>query len=990
MTLSSRILIALALLTASAAAAGSARAAEPHPTSDDDGDGLTAGEEARGWTVVVNRTGLVEDPVSGWQNVSVVYQVVSDPFRADTDGDGLTDAEERAVKSDPNEPDTDLDGLDDFEEVMRWGTSPVSIDSDGDARGRLSDRTVFPYAALFDGAELRLVRGPDGLWYAGPGATSPLLDDTDGDGVDDYDELLNPLRSPTVAETPTLDLRLTPGTMIDVGINATRTDGSARKVSYETSTSTSDTWSASGTVVIGNETEVWVEAETKETVKASINGSEAKVSVGAEQSVTTGISTTFTASFTFDGGFEQVLSETTNKARAAEKSNEVTIDSGTLRVSLDLTNTSSQTFTVVRLVVIAGTGHAHAGFRPIGSLTSEVGDITLRPGETASVVVSNTNLVADRILGLVGNPGAVVLLPVSTQLVDADGLDFDFRAESIRASTILLQFAPFAEVVAQYYVAANVGRDADGEAFGIRLEDALLGAGLDITREEVALPAAPNGFVTLYTIGGVGSELHEGPAPDLGDPEYTLSGGPGARLVRSGWFAHVLRYDPVHGGLPMPADWRATALYPRDRVTLTRSTDEDRDGVAAHIERMFGTYDDATDSDLDGLSDFFEIAEGWEVDLFGAPPELVYSSPTSADIDQDGLTDLQEWELKTNPWKADSDGDGLSDLVEATYGGAATNGEITIGGPRITCELTRATTPPALVSAGLCDYTLYGGIGGARQYKSQCLCSAAVRLKRTVLVPEGPGEEDDHWESFEPPFPFQGSDWAYGSFLEQCDRAGESCVAVADDGREVTFDCGVLIKGSAVIVYQDDADNWQSFPATRGDGSVVPIIDTLRPEQRLQGCMTYFPVHDYLGCPLKRANGTSCPAHDFDTCLPVWTSSHPFYPLAEPDAEGHPEPLGICGYFNHVPCWVDNRIWGMYTTLYDAQIAVDDERAALVSVRVTNAKEHFRSEWKFETPVGSHAHALPLALSGNPGDVVVSATTSYGVTVTRTCGLAAR
>ena len=34
--------------------------------------------------------------------------------------------------------DTDGDGLDDFAEVRRWKTSPISIDTDNDARGDLN------------------------------------------------------------------------------------------------------------------------------------------------------------------------------------------------------------------------------------------------------------------------------------------------------------------------------------------------------------------------------------------------------------------------------------------------------------------------------------------------------------------------------------------------------------------------------------------------------------------------------------------------------------------------------------------------------------------------------------------------------------------------------------------------------------------------------------------------------------------------------------
>ncbi len=50
----------------------------------------------------------------------------------DSDHDGLTDAEEKALGTDPNNPDTDGDGLTDGEEVNVYHTDPLNPDTDGD------------------------------------------------------------------------------------------------------------------------------------------------------------------------------------------------------------------------------------------------------------------------------------------------------------------------------------------------------------------------------------------------------------------------------------------------------------------------------------------------------------------------------------------------------------------------------------------------------------------------------------------------------------------------------------------------------------------------------------------------------------------------------------------------------------------------------------------------------------------------------------------
>lgn len=54
---------------------------------------------------------------------------------ADTDNDGLPDAQEAELGTDPAKTDTDGDGLFDKEEVVTYGTDPLKTDSDGDGYG---------------------------------------------------------------------------------------------------------------------------------------------------------------------------------------------------------------------------------------------------------------------------------------------------------------------------------------------------------------------------------------------------------------------------------------------------------------------------------------------------------------------------------------------------------------------------------------------------------------------------------------------------------------------------------------------------------------------------------------------------------------------------------------------------------------------------------------------------------------------------------------
>ena len=134
---------------------------------------------------------------------------VTEPKPVDTDGDGLTDDEEKEIGTDPNNPDTDGDGINDGDEVnggdnKDWDgdgkpdpTDPLNPDTDGDGinDGDEVDRGTDPNNPDTDGDGINdgdEVNGGDNKDWDGdgkPDPTDPLNPDTDGDGINDGDEV---------------------------------------------------------------------------------------------------------------------------------------------------------------------------------------------------------------------------------------------------------------------------------------------------------------------------------------------------------------------------------------------------------------------------------------------------------------------------------------------------------------------------------------------------------------------------------------------------------------------------------------------------------------------------------------------------------------------------------------------------------------------------------------------------------------------------------
>ena len=124
------------------------------------------------------------------------------------------------------------------------------------------------------------------------------------------------------------------------------------------------------------------------------------------------------------------------------------------------------------------------------------------------------------------------------------------------------------------------------------------------------------------------------------------------------------RRGDVHGGINLlvPA-WESSAAV-RSVWGLRYEGDYEEDGVIELYELSLGSSPFGTDSDEDGLSDYYEIVVMGHQTMPGlADTDDDGVMDGDEDIDLDGVSNVMERDLGTDPLKHDSDGDCISDLA---------------------------------------------------------------------------------------------------------------------------------------------------------------------------------------------------------------------------------------------------------------------------------------------------------------------------------------
>jgi hypothetical protein len=591
---------------------------------DSDGDGLSDYYERAGWEVTT------ED---GFKRISKEF-TDSDPNNPDTDGDGLDDYYEFQLRSNPRAMDTDGDGLKDAEEGL-YGSNLLDSDSDDDALG---EGQVTPVVELMDSGEVNIFK------------TSPALDDTDGDGKNDLDEITGGGHNPLIAEIPKLRVELVGEPAINLiytettGQQNTHSEEISRLQRQESSYSHTDTTTNRETYGVEGSVgaEMGFEKEGKKTKMSG--GISAEVGGSYESMEETTESTTRTNTNELQQGYNQL-----NQYVSDQEKN---VTGGSLKIAYKVYNTGEIGVNIENLQ-ISILRRRHKQILPVTTLAPVTNISIGAEGQTGTLIVEG-ELDVQTTKEILMDPGSLMteVAYFSMNWIEdfsGDRLFFANVTTSLRERTTTLSFDYGDGRLERYSVRTSLMRDSLGQQVGITIREALeiLGSDPDIELD------------------------YETTKFDVYDDETGAYIGEANRITRINDISSISRKDgfwiafSTSQDIEDPLmDFDNIVLKRGDYTSISYVKDSDEDGMLNRVEFVVGTDMYDNDTDDDGIEDKIEINEGWEVSVVGDNAYTIFANPRVADFDEDGWNDYTEKVNGTNPYEKDTDGDGINDNVD--------------------------------------------------------------------------------------------------------------------------------------------------------------------------------------------------------------------------------------------------------------------------------------------------------------------------------------
>jgi hypothetical protein len=621
--------------------------------ADSDGDGLSDAEEQFGWAVTVrllNGTTATRWVTSDPGDPSLPLDHPVNVAARDTDGDGVPDADEKAYGTDPRASDTDGDQLSDYAELNLYYSDPTVQDTDGDG--------------LTDGLEVNFF------------GTSPMLQDTDGDGLDDGYEVVTGNRNPLIADLPQPQIRIGAVDLsLDVRFETATQRGESAVDSVSRSVSLQQDESTTVNTTDARTNEWFFKAGAKVGFEL-VYAKEPSSKVTGEFSTEGGVSgsSTFQVSRESARASSRAYADTLSTDRSFSREETLTrrVEAAEIAVLVDIENLSNIAFEMsdIEITALIMDPRDPRILTPVATLFPANPNLTVNLGPLDSTARGPFRFVSQgafpaRIEELMRNPRGIVFRVANFNIRDEEGRNFAFGEQDAndRTAPLVLDFGVQVEqdgtrvrgAVERYRVATASTFDDRGRPVGITVAHALERI-LGLTHyDEATNPTASlteeqrrSSYSTMMR-GGVESVYRVREVA----PQFTAAQILAGSVSQSFWA--VLFENGIDDSVVV----RQHVLQPERGLTLAFVQDLDGDGVPARVELYYGSSDLKTDSDEDRVagtgsgtgqfSDNFEIYRGWNVEVqrgLGTNDDrIVYqvrSSPVRIDTDGDGLTDWEE------------------------------------------------------------------------------------------------------------------------------------------------------------------------------------------------------------------------------------------------------------------------------------------------------------------------------------------------------------
>ncbi|UCH25829.1 MAG: hypothetical protein JSV66_18205 [Trueperaceae bacterium] len=609
---------------------------------DSDGDGLSDAEEQHGWIVTVTLVG----------GETVRREVTSDPYMADTDQDGLPDATEKNISTDPRNHDTDDDELGDYRERHYIYSNPTKQDTDGDT--------------LADGREFEFFK------------ISPIEDDTDGDQILDADEVTLQNRDPRVSHLPRLQI-LIGEVSLTLHETYTYTDSEGKTGVVESSTSS--TLEQGNNRTYGTSNSETMSSSIQERTKVGISASYPfNFGVTAEHEIIATESEEYNTTVSEESSIRanEAYNESFEKAVTIASTSEVkrVVDDASIRVTVDLANNGDTAFRVANLEITALQQDPVDRSRsvPVATLVPEK---VLEAGGSPPVfslgplvpaigpiIFQNRSVFPTTVENLLKDPRGLLFRVANYDITFEDGRNFAFasqdandrtanftidygdgRVELYRVAVGTGRIAPFTDTNGDGFIGAGdsfdnngdgvvddndrIVFDANGAQVGSTMFDVLTNLLKIDYQTKVGQPHAINATVeTLFRVGDVSNDV----------------------VNHKAWLVFSSR------SLDEATDFDDLIVRAGESYTLAFLQDKDDDKLFAREEYLYGSCDgkttldpgyctdvqDTLDTDADSVDDFDEVRDGVNIVVIGESNYLAYSDPRRIDSDYDNLSDFEE------------------------------------------------------------------------------------------------------------------------------------------------------------------------------------------------------------------------------------------------------------------------------------------------------------------------------------------------------------